>query len=377
MLKHEDIKKYIIGDIDESLLNLISTLRDENFLFQVIFNLIDQVDTDKILSVSTISVDRKELQFSTIDILIEEIIAGSADSSKRSRFIQLLYHSPDFYIRLITKFNQIHPLLDNDEVKELNEINIKTDDDILDLIRKNIGNAYATDGLHLRVTENAEKKLKNIWTMPVVRRFVYAAAAVLLIVPSIYFLNYQYHTTYKNHIAQNLLEENYRIYISGQPRLSGGYQSTGISQLMSGDEDSLNYLNHAKEIINEVLKYDSNDKQALHLKAQVLIMQEQNHKADSLLNIALSQETTSPEMLNDLGVVYFAKKEWQKAKTFFKLCLKQDPNYTEAYYNLALTEINLSNIDDARSAIDSFLKLEIDPGWKNAGLNLLSTMEGD
>ncbi len=376
MLKHEHIKKYIRGDIDESLLKLVVTSRDENILFKILFDLIDQCDTQEI-SANKISIDRKELQFSAIDGFIEEIIAGSKDSKKIVRFIELLYHSPDFYSKLITKFNQLQPLLDNVEVEELRENDIKSDNDILNLVKKNIGYDSNTDKLHLSVLDNTEKKHKNIWSIPVVRQFAYAAAALLLIVPSIYFLNYQYHTTYKNHMAQNLLEENYRIYISGQPRLSGGYQSTGISQLMSSEEDSLNYLDHAREIIDEVLKHDSNDKQALHLKAQVLMMQEQYHKADSLLNIALIQETTSPEMLNDLGVIYFAKKEWQKAKTFFKLSLKPDPNYPEAYYNLALTEINLGNKKEAKDAINLFLKLENDPGWKNAGLNLLSTMEGD
>ncbi|MBN1406315.1 MAG: tetratricopeptide repeat protein [Calditrichaceae bacterium] len=377
MLKHEDMKRYISGEVDNSLLKEIRNLKKDCTLFQIFFDWIDHIDKQALALTAKISVDRNEIDFSSIEVLIEEIILGTVNSNKKTRVAALLYHSPVFYYRLVTKLHQVQQLLDGAEAKEIGEINVMTDNQILNIIRNKIEFNSDKNESQLKKSDKGEQKSINIWTLPAFRRFIYAAAAILLIVPSIYFLYYQYNTTYKNHIAQNLLHENYQIYINDQPRLSGAYQSTGISQLMADEEGDLEYLKSSDKLITETLTYSSKDARALHLKAQILIIQKQYDRADSILNVALSQDFKSSEMLNDLGAVYFAKKEWQKAKTFFKLSLKENPNFPEAYYNLALTEFNLGNAQNARDVVDYYLKLEKDPGWINAGLNLISTMEGD
>lgn len=376
MIAHEDVKKYIQGNINESLLEQISKIRKENVLYQILFDLIDQVDKRSIIA-KKVSINKKDLQFAEIELLFEEIVAGSADTTLKNRFIGLLYHSSNFYSRLVTKINQVSPLLDTSVVEELSEVAVKSDEGILASLKEEICGDSKLNRLFLRKTKVDKEKPSESILIPTIRRFVYAIAAVLIIAPSIYFINNQYKTTYKKYTVQNVLKENYRIYMAEQPRISGGYHSTGISQLMAGEDDSLEYLDNAEKITDEILDYELTNYHALHLQAQIMIIRGQYTKADSVLNVALNQESKSPEMLNDLGVVYFGKEEWQKARTFFKLSIKQDLTFSEAYYNLALTELNLGNIIEAKAAVNLFLIYEKNQGWKNAGLNMLNTMEGD
>jgi hypothetical protein len=373
-LKHEQLKKYIRGEVNDNLLNEVNTLKDNYIFFEAIFKNIDSIN-GKAVAERPSTTNHEEANFENVEKYIEELIAGNIDTDRQQRFVELLYHSPNFYNRLQTKLSQIIPLLKDGENTESNKIKIKSNDEIIAELQALSKNKSESNQNILKMHSAESHHLNHKST--VLRKFIYAAAAVLLIAPSIYFLNSQYQTAYKDQIVQNLLEDNYRIYMAEQPRLSGNYQSTGISQLMSGDNDSLNYLKQANEKVNEVLNYDPDDMHAMHLKAQIMILKDNYQKADSILNLALGKESRSPQMLNDLGVVYYGKKEWHKAKTFFKLSVKQDPNYPEAYYNLALTEIKLGNQQEAEKAIEKFLENETDPGWKNAGLSLRQTMEGN
>ena len=375
-ITHDNFNSYLDSDPDKSLAGVISELRNQSILYDAIFSLIDRTDCTMIAH-DGILLKKSELQFPSIELMLEHIISGTISENGIYRFLKLMYHSANFFERVMTKVDQINAIQFEHLAAENNGVKIKSDHEIIYLIKNEMNPVYNSANRLENADTDLPVKPDNVIMMPVVRKFIIAAAAVLILVPVVYFITSQYKTTYKNNEARAILKENYRIYMKNQPRISGGYQSTGISQLMSGEEDSLDYLNIARELVDEVLIYKSRQKQALHLEAQILIMQQKYQAADSVLNIALNQDFKSPEMLNDLGVVYFAKKEWKKAETFFKLSVKQDSNYPEAYYNLALTEINLGHIQEARETVKYYLGIETDPGWKNAGLNLLSTMEGE
>ena len=66
--------------------------------------------------------------------------------------------------------------------------------------------------------------------------------------------------------------------MSETPRLSGGYASTGISMLMSDEDEKENYLDSASRKIKIADDYDSGLADAKQLQAQIFFIQKQEYK---------------------------------------------------------------------------------------------------
>jgi Tfp pilus assembly protein PilF len=167
-----------------------------------------------------------------------------------------------------------------------------------------------------------------------------------------------------------VLKNNYRIYIENT-RLSGGYLSTGISMLMSADDESSSYLETARNDLLKAIHHGSKSQAAIQLLAHVYIIEKNYLKADSLLSIL--QNTAS--VYNDLGVLYAEQKEWGEAANQHQLALNTDSHFTEAYYNLALMKIKLGSTDDAISLLETYIRLETDTVWINAAQHILERIE--
>ena len=75
----------------------------------------------------------------------------------------------------------------------------------------------------------------------------------------------------------------------------------------------------------------------------------------SLGTIALKMDPKNVDLANQLGNTYRKKQDWNHAKNMYLHCLKYDPDYKNAVYNLAATTAKVEVADGmAISAIDEF-----------------------
>ena len=78
----------------------------------------------------------------------------------------------------------------------------------------------------------------------------------------------------------------------------------------------------------------------------------------SLGTIALKMDPKNVDLANQLGNTYRKKQDWNHAKNMYLHCLKYDPDYKNAVYNLAATTAKVEVADGmAISAIDEFEKM--------------------
>jgi len=78
----------------------------------------------------------------------------------------------------------------------------------------------------------------------------------------------------------------------------------------------------------------------------------------SLGTIVLKMDPKNVDLANQLGNTYRKKQDWNHAKKMYLHCLKYDPDYKNAVYNLAATTAKVEVADGmAISAIDEFEKM--------------------
>ena len=78
----------------------------------------------------------------------------------------------------------------------------------------------------------------------------------------------------------------------------------------------------------------------------------------SLGTIVLKMDPKNVDLANQLGNTYRKKQDWNHAKNMYLHCLKYDPDYKNATYNLAATTAKVEVADGmAISAIDEFEKM--------------------
>jgi len=78
----------------------------------------------------------------------------------------------------------------------------------------------------------------------------------------------------------------------------------------------------------------------------------------SLGTIVLKMDPKNADLANQLGNTYRKKQDWNHAKNMYLHCLKYDPDYKNAVYNLAATTAKVEVADGmAISAIDEFEKM--------------------
>ncbi|MBC8184230.1 hypothetical protein H8E88_24310 [candidate division KSB1 bacterium] len=182
-----------------------------------------------------------------------------------------------------------------------------------------------------------------------------------------------YNTGYQVRLAENKLLNNYQIFVENA-RLSGGYKSSGISFLLSSDEEENKaYLEQSKINLNKAINNNSESIKASQLLAHIFLIENKLSSADSVF--AQMEETNmSAEILNDMGVLFFQQQEWENALIKFQLALKKNPGLLEARYNLALCKKEIGAMAEAVSILKKYVTLETDEEWKNAAQHLISNI---
>lgn len=180
-----------------------------------------------------------------------------------------------------------------------------------------------------------------------------------------------YNTTWQLWRAKASLEQHEHFYIA-EARLAGEYSSTGMSMLMNDNKESEGDDVYARSNtrIERVLARQPKRPEALQLAAQLAIFQQHYGRADSLLNVAVQLEPNAA-IYNDLGKLAYDQAHYIEAQSWFQQSIAADSSFATAYYNLALVETELNQLDSARQRLQIYLELEDHEDWRRAAQRLL------
>ncbi len=380
-ISHIDIKDYILDKCKAVTLRELTRLRQEESTTKLLLDMIDNLKQISTPQEDEISKDISAT-FADVEDIISNIQAGMVESEYAQKIINRLIQSPVFFERFHIKLNQIASIMNHtDDLPEIKEIEIKTDEKILSemgvLNKVKMQQELPTGASYFLIFKPRWGKIIDIIKFPkkMIPKFAYSTIAILIITFAGNFGIRYYNTTYQLLHVENLLENNYRIYMSDSPRLSGAYGSTGISQLMDGDEAEVSYISEALNLTRKVVSFNSESPKALQLQAHIFFIQQKYLQADSVLQLIVYEGNNTASILNDLGVLKFAQRDIKKSIHYFESTIKIDPNFKEAYYNLAIAKSKTGDTEEAIKLINQFLNIENDEGWKNAALNLLDELQ--
>ena len=127
LIPHRDIIDYIKNILSPDALNRIKTIREKNWDYALLFQLIDLCKSKK----KTPGNHKIEnISFSDTEQILLNMLSGSYKPADAGHFLNLLTNSPGFYSRLILKLAPVKKLHDN-ETEDLSDIRVKPDDELL------------------------------------------------------------------------------------------------------------------------------------------------------------------------------------------------------------------------------------------------------
>jgi len=221
---------------------------------------------------------------------------------------------------------------------------------------------------HVRQFLRFPETIGTAWRSP-----AFAALALSALVVGTYQGIRYYHISRPMAQAEEILQQNYRVYMKDTARLSGGYHSSGVAALMSQKEEKeseLSYSNKALALTEEAASNGADPDKVREIEAQIYVIQHDYAKAESLYQQIHTPLKDSAALLNDQGVLCFSRGDWDKAQAYFEASLKANQQFKEAWYNLALVKTNERDTQGALTALERYLTIETDEGWRNAALEL-------
>ena len=210
----------------------------------------------------------------------------------------------------------------------------------------------------------------SLWRSP-----AFATLALLLLTVGSYQGIRFYQTSWPMTQAERLLQQNYRVYMKDTARLSGGYRSSGVAALMAGGGSESSYAEQALALTQEAARKGANPDRVRKIEAQVYVIQNDYGKAESAYEQMGEAERNSAAFWNDRGVAHFGQQDWERAQEYFEASLRADQQFKEAWYNLALVKEKRHDGRGALSALERYLTLETDEGWRNAALEFKKRLQ--
>ena len=208
---------------------------------------------------------------------------------------------------------------------------------------------------------------------------LYAVAAVVLIILSTWGVLYRSPT----HSTQLLLADAYSEHRTLELRIPGAKQApvrlergAGLSNL-----DKPRSLLRAESIIAEHLRKNPNDVEFLDAKARADLIDGNFDSAIKTLQRAMETQPISPVLMTDLATAYFARAEatgqaidYGRAIDNLGKVLAASPHDSLALFNRAIAEERMFLYDDAVADWEQFLKVEMDPAWREEGRQRLEEL---
>lgn len=119
----------------------------------------------------------------------------------------------------------------------------------------------------------------------------------------------------------------------------------------------------ALELLSQAFEVDPTNTDVLVGKAQIFIRKKEYDKAERCLEIALSQDKDDYDVMHEMGVLYFSKRNLPLAEIWFQDAIRTNPNHEYAWLNLGCT---LMKMNDYSRALPCLKRAsEINPGNLN------------
>jgi len=184
-----------------------------------------------------------------------------------------------------------------------------------------------------------------------------------------------YVTTYRINRGGEVLVRNIPIFFE-RPRPAGGYRSSGIEMLMAGEEDGTKAaLAKAERMVRSAMRHGARSLRARQVLAQIFLFEGQYARADSVLTALPARDRNSAEIQNDLGVIKYRQQKLEEATAHFRRAIARDPDFKEAYFNLALAYEQLGQKQKALEEIERYLDMESSQDWRRAAESLKSRLQ--
>ncbi|MGH7453377.1 MAG: hypothetical protein ACRENG_18650, partial [bacterium] len=187
-MPHDRIVAYLRGESDRETRARIHRLRKDDAVYELLFDLIDtlkpQVDVRKHAA-------RKPppTTFAKVEELLTRIFSEDPGSEEAQEFIGGLLASPSFYQRLLIKLAAATPKIALDDVPEIAQIRIQTDEEILKKVVS--GAVVEAQPEHKRIgvpslSAFVESMREAVWPLTRIPRLVVVAPLVVIVALMVY-----------------------------------------------------------------------------------------------------------------------------------------------------------------------------------------------
>jgi CHAT domain-containing protein/tetratricopeptide (TPR) repeat protein len=207
----------------------------------------------------------------------------------------------------------------------------------------------------------------------------YAVAAMVLILLSTWAVLHWL----PNRSAQVLLADAYSQHRTLELRIPGAKQSPVHLErgTQSSNLDKPGSLLQAEAIIAEGLRKNPHSVEFLDAKARADLIDGNFDSAIQTVQRAMETQPLSPVLMTDLATAYFARAEatgqaidYGRAIDNLGKVLAASPDDSLALFNRALTEERMFLYDDAVADWQHFLRVELDPAWRDEGRQRLQDL---
>lgn len=208
---------------------------------------------------------------------------------------------------------------------------------------------------------------------------LYAVAAAVLIILSAFVLR-----RFPSPSPQTLLADAYSEHRTLELRIPGAKHAPIHLERGAGSSnlDKPGSLLRAESVIAERLRRKPNDPELLDAKAVADLMDGNFDSALQTLQRALETQPDSPALMTDLATAYFAQAEasgqaidYGRAIDNLGKVLAASPDNSIALFNRAIAEERLFLYHEAASDWNHFLRVELDPAWREEGRERLQDLQ--
>jgi Flp pilus assembly protein TadD len=157
-------------------------------------------------------------------------------------------------------------------------------------------------------------------------------------------------------LRENKIDEAEKAFneaLAISPELVGARVGLAACRYTRADFDG------AKDVLQQVLREDSRDAQALGLRGLISWREGDLSAATADLQKAVRQDPTDSQLQNYLGIVLFERKRQEPALEALRKAVELDAQNGEAHFNLSvvLASGDRSNLDEARTHYERALQL--------------------
>ena len=142
-------------------------------------------------------------------------------------------------------------------------------------------------------------------------------------------------------LAEDNLQEAERLFLLAADADSSNYLAFYNLGILASDQDR---LEDARLYLEKALALKSDDADILTALGTVHLKAERDTEAEALFQKAL-ERGESDVLYNNLGAIFFRRKDYKQAKEFFRRALDINPDYQTARENIALANFYLAMLN--------------------------------